>query len=199
MHIDPEQRQDSVERRRVQQQNIGRCLRSLPQEIRQPYDWTEFRRRGRERMGISAQGHRTYIAIAAALVLMVVGIAAWLRLTRPSTLDSIDAMESESARSAGVVDDSNASDSLENVEARADIAERWLASLPSEPVVVHVGTRAAVAGLEDRIAQLDDALSMARVEGTQPAKLAVLEEQRTRLVNSLVEIRYAETLVSESR
>ena len=84
-------------------------------------------------------------------------------------------------------------------ESRVDDAERWLASLPNEPVVVHVGTRAAVAGLEDRLAQLDDVLSEARVEGAQPAKVMALEEQRARLVSSLVQVRYAETLVSVSR
>ena len=53
--------------------------------------------------------------------------------------------------------------------------------------------------VRDRIAQLDDFLSAARVEGTPPAKLAAAEEQRARLVNSLVQGRYAETLVSRSR
>jgi hypothetical protein len=64
---------------------------------------------------------------------------------------------------------------------------------------VRVGTRAAVAGLEDRIAQLDDLLSEARVEGTQPASLVALQQQRARLVRSLAQVRYAETLVYESR
>ena len=41
----------------------------------------------------------------------------------------------------------------------AGTAERWLASLPSEPAMVRVGTRAAVMGLEDRIAQVDDLLT----------------------------------------
>jgi hypothetical protein len=92
-----------------------------------------------------------------------------------------------------------ASASPEELEKRADATERWLASLPSEPGVVRVGTQAAVAGLEDRIAQLDDLLSAARVEGAQPARLALLEQQRARLVNSLVQVRYAQTLVSASR
>ena len=83
--------------------------------------------------------------------------------------------------------------------ARVNATETWLASLPNEPPVVHVGTRAAVTGLEDRIAQLDDILSEARVEGTQPANLMALEQQRARLVNSLAQVRYAETLVSVSR
>ena len=183
MHFDAEQRQGPVGQQRVEyQQNINRHLRSLPQEIRQPYDWIEFRRRARERVNSAAHRrtiHRAYAAVAAASVLIVVGLAAWMRGT--------EAPMSYELEPAPVA------------EARVDDAERWLASLPNEPVVVHVGTRAAVAGLEDRIAQLDDVLSEARVEGAQPAKLVALEEQRARLVSSLVQVRYAETLVSVSR
>ena len=174
MHFDPDQRQGPVGRQMEHQQNIVRHLRSLPHETRQPYDWIEFRRRARERSNAAA--HRralrgSYAAIAAALVLMC--LAVWMR-------------GRETSLSYGVEP--------------APVAEaRWLASLPNEPVVVRVGTRAAVAGLEDRIAQLDDVLSEARVEGTQPAKLQPLEEQRARLVSSLVQVRYAETLVSASR
>jgi hypothetical protein len=183
MHFDPEQRQGPVGQRHVEhQQNIVRHLRSLPQEMRQPYDWIEFRGRARARINAAARrraNHRKYAAIVAAFFLMVVGLAAWMR-------------GRETSMSYGVKPPPI-------VEARVDAQERWLASLPSEPIVVHVGTRAAVAGLEDRIAQLDDVLSEARVEGTQPAKLVPLEEQRARLVNSLVQVRYAETLVSASR
>ena len=188
MYIDPEQRQGFVERQRMDQHhNIMRHLRALPQEIPQPYDWTEFRHRALRRRAKTA-----YAAIAAALFLVVVGIAAWIRITRS---DSPESIGSQSTRIAGPA----ASGSPASVDSRADAAERWLVSLPSEPVVVRVGTRAAVAGLEDRIAQIDDFLSAARVEGTQPAKLVAVEEQRARLVNSLVQVRYAETLVSKSR
>jgi hypothetical protein len=175
-----------------QHQDIVRHLRSLPQEIRQPYDWTEFRRRAREHARVRSSRHKRHLAIAAVLVLMVAAIAAWLRVTRPGMPGSFES-------SPLYATNTRAKDSLEAVAERADIAERWLAGLPSEPIVVDVGTRAAVAGLEDRIAQLDDVLSVARVEGTQPAKLAILEEQRARLVNSLVQVRYAEALVSGSR
>jgi hypothetical protein len=198
MCIDPEQRQNFLERRRMEQQhNIARYLRSLPQEIRQPYDWQEFRRRASEqRANDYARAGATkkkYAAIAAALFLVVVGVAAWVRVTRPATLESI-----EGDAISGRDGPASARDAA-SVDSRADAAERWLVSLPSEPIVVRVGTRAAVAGLEDRIAQLDDFLSAARVEGTQPAKLVAVEEQRARLVNSLVQVRYAETLASESR
>ena len=195
MHIHPEQRQGLVERRRMDQQhNIGRHLRTLPQEIPEPYDWAEFRRRAsRQRTNAYARegaNWKKYAAIAAALFLVVVGVAAWIRVTRSGTPESIqsDAMSGR-----------DWPESADNVDSRVDAAERWLVSLPSEPIVVRVGTRAAVAGLEDRIAQLDDFLSAARVEGTQPAKLVAVEEQRARLVNSLVQVRYAETLVSRSR
>jgi hypothetical protein len=206
MYIDPEQRQDFVERRPMEQQhNIARHLRSLPQEIRQPYDWTEFRRRAsRQRTNARARegaNKRKYAAIAAVLFLVVVGVAAWVRITRPGAPESIESNRISrtdgpvSARDTAVT----GSGSPDSVDSRVAAEERWLVSLPSEPTVVRVGTRAAVAGLEDRIAQLDDFLSAARVEGTQPAKLAAAEEQRARLVNSLVQVRYAETLVSRSR
>jgi hypothetical protein len=198
MYIHPEQRQGLVERRQMEQQhNIARHLRSLPQEIRQPYDWMEFRRRAsRQRTNAYARegaNKRKYAAIAAALFLVVVGVAAWVRVTQPGTPESTE-RDAISGRDGPV----SARDAA-SVDSRVDAAERWLVSLPSEPIVVRVGTRAAVAGLEDRIAQLDDFLSAARVEGTQPAKLVAVEEQRARLVNSLVQVRYAETLASESR
>ena len=184
MHNDPEQQQGV---------NISRLLRNLPQEIRQPYDWAEFRRRSRERINLDASrsaSGKKYAALAAVLVLAIVGIAAWVRVGQSHTPLPV--------ASTGVFDDTPPI-VVDNVDARADAAERWLASLPDEPVVVHVGTRAAVAGLEDRIAQVDDILSAVRVEGAQPARLSDLEQQRARLVNSLVQVRYAETLVAESR
>lgn len=184
MHDDPEQQQGI---------NVARLLRNVPQEIRQPYDWTEFRRRSRVRTNLHASraaSARKYAALAAGLVLVIVGIASWVRIGRSH--------ESLPVVSNGVFED-DPPILVDNVDARADAAEQWLASLPDEPVVVHVGTRAAVAGLEDRIAQVDDLLSAARVEGAQPARLSALEVQRARLVSSLVQVRYAETLVAGTR
>lgn len=76
--------------------------------------------------------------------------------------------------------------------------ESWLASLPREPIVVRVGTRAAVTRLEDRIAQVDDLLSSVRLEGLRPERLAALQKERVRLVGSLAQVRYAEVVASES-
>ena len=76
--------------------------------------------------------------------------------------------------------------------------ESWLATLPREPVVVRVGTRADVARLEDRIAQVDDLLTSVRLDGGRPDSLAALQRERIRLVGSLAQVRYAEVLAAQS-
>jgi hypothetical protein len=85
---------------------------------------------------------------------------------------------------------------------RSRAIESWLATLPREPVVVRVGTRAAVARLEDRIAQVDDLLTSVRLDGMRQDRvqdrLAALQQERVRLVGSLAQVRYAEVVASES-
>lgn len=80
---------------------------------------------------------------------------------------------------------------------RSRAIESWLASLPKEPAVVRVGTRAAVAGLEDRIAQVDDLMTSLRIDGMQPDGLADLQRERLRLVGSLAQVRYAEVVAAQ--
>ena len=188
MHIDPEQQQGPV----------GHRLRSLPPQLDQPYDWAEFRRRARQRTAMAARRNatqRTWLAAAAALVLVVLALAAWMRLGRSDLTPPAARIETNPPILAGRADP----DDSTTVDRRTDAAERWLASLPGEPGVVRVGTRAVVTGLEDRSAQLDDYLSAARVEGVQPAALAGAEQQRALLVKSLAQVRYAETLVAAAR
>lgn len=81
---------------------------------------------------------------------------------------------------------------------RSRALESWLASLPREPAVVHVGTRAAVASLEDRIAQVDDLMTSMRIKGTPLDRVAALQRERLRLVGSLAQVRYAEVVASAS-
>ena len=217
MHTDPKQQQSPVAPGRaelthdmvrhlldqgyLEQQKRVRRLRSLPQECAQPYGWDEFRRRAQQRAAVAtrrAVNVQTYLAVAAVLVMVAVGLATWMRLTRSDVTQSVvDRAPSETNRR--ILERSVGSDSSDTVDRRAEAAELWLAGLPSEPGVVRVGTRSAVTGLEDRIAQLDDFLSTARVEGLQPATLADIEKQRALLIKSLVQVRYAETLVSELR
>ncbi|MBS0418349.1 MAG: hypothetical protein JSR66_11590 [Proteobacteria bacterium] len=81
---------------------------------------------------------------------------------------------------------------------RSRAIESWLASLPREPAVVRVGTRAAVATLEDRIAQVDDLMTSMRISGTPSDRVAALQRERLRLVGSLAQVRYAEVVASTS-
>jgi hypothetical protein len=164
-----------------QQRSLARRLRELPDEAAQPYGWREFQRRSgaRRRAGQGLAGGR---ALATASVLALGIIAVWTRLGGWSP---------QSARLTP--------EALPPLAGRTAAMEHWLASLPSEPAVVHVGTRAAVTGLEDRIAQVDDLLSVERLDEAHPARLLALQQARTRLVGALVQVRYAETLADESR
>ena len=169
---------------------IAQRLRALPGEELQPYGWEEFKRRAREQMEPRTRDvNQRYAAIAAAAVVLVAGAAVW----RSDASSHMRESQLAHVRAATVEGAVNSADT------RVEVGERWLASLPKEPVVVRVGTRAAVADLEDRIAEVDDLLTDETVAGAQPARLHLLEQERARLVNSLVQVRYAETLAAASR
>ncbi|HEU4626918.1 MAG TPA: hypothetical protein VFS52_19310 [Steroidobacteraceae bacterium] len=80
----------------------------------------------------------------------------------------------------------------------APTSRRWLAQQPAEPSVVRVGSRLAVANLEDRIAWVDDALSDAEFTQADAAGVQALRQERARLLGSLAQVRYAETLAAQA-
>jgi hypothetical protein len=177
-----------IERR---QQQLSDRLRALPTDAQPPYDWLEFQRRAQLSGAVAEPrfaGFR-YVAGAAVLLLLAVGSIALMTHSRAIRVARIAApvvTRLEPEPSAGVAD------------ARAQAAERWLASLPSEPVIVRFGTRVAVSSLEDRIAQVDDLLTAANFGDVQPARLAALQQERGRLVSSLAQVRYAEALAANA-
>ncbi len=169
-------------------------LRKLPVESQLPYDWLEFRRRAQIRAGARpahAGNGLPYAAVAAALLVLLVGVALFNRAHRPD----VAAPNAPATESPGPNADRGAD---MNMEARRRVAERWLASLPAEPVIVRFGTRVAVTNLEDRIAQVDDLLTAANFQDVQPAHVAALQQERGRLVNSLAQVRYAEVLAADA-
>jgi hypothetical protein len=99
---------------------------------------------------------------------------------------------------SGLDDPDGSSTAGDVIDSRSEEIETWLASLPREPAVVRVGTRAAVAGLEDRIAQVDDLLTLVSLEDGRAERLAALKQERVRLVGSLAQVRYAEVVASDS-
>jgi hypothetical protein len=161
---------------------LQRLLRALPEDTQPPYDFREFQRRAAARTdGARGQLLATAAALAAlaAVLLLRLGTAPvpWMAgedLTAPES----------GAPTAG---------------ANPEAMDRWLAALPDDPPLVRVGSRAAVTGLEDRIAQLDDLLSTVRLERGQRARLDALQQERTRLVGSLIQVRYAETLADAAQ
>lgn len=169
-------------------ERLAQLLRALPQEGAAPYGYREFERRAQAR-GRPGRGLAGGERLAAVALLGVALLALLVRLGVPHTTGGHG-----TAGAAAVQVRAAPGPEDESLPPHAAVAERWLASLPSEPAVVHVGTRAAVMGLEDRIAQVDDLLSAARTNRDQPARLAALQQERARLVGTLVQVRYAETL-----
>jgi hypothetical protein len=61
-----------------------------------------------------------------------------------------------------------------------------------EPRLVRADTYLAVAALEDHIASVDDALSVARAYAPRGGEVARLEHMRAELMDSYAQVRYAE-------
>jgi hypothetical protein len=132
------------------------------------------------------------VAIAASACATVVALALW---GRASLLQVDDAGEPTTAQAELPM----LAQPDRQYLAQAEISERWLSRLPIEPAVMRVGTRTAVADLEDRIAWMDDVLSAERLDAVDHAHIVALQRERARLVNSLAQVRYAETLVAAAQ
>lgn len=149
-----------------------------------PYGWQEFQRRAQLDLPATSRARRPLgSTLAAASLLALAFLAVLARLgggSGPTASAEPDPAASETAAATAAM-------------------EHWLANQPREPALVRVGTRAAVMGLEDRIAQVDDLLSAERLEQGPAARLVALQQERTRLVGTLVQVRYAERLAQESR
>lgn len=63
---------------------------------------------------------------------------------------------------------------------------------PAQPRIVRADSYFAVAALEDHIASVDDALSVARAYSPSGAEVARLERTRAELLDSYSRVRYAE-------
>lgn len=165
-----------------QQQAVVRALRELPDDGARPYDWREFQRRAHAVPDAGARLARMR-ALAAVVVVGLAVMATAIRMgagPRPQRPPATVAAQPAPAEDASA-------------------AEQWLERLPREPALVRVGTRAAIATLEDHIAQVDDLLSSESAAQAPTARVNALQQERAQLVNSLVQVRYAETLANATR
>lgn len=167
---------------------LQQLLRGLREESQPPYDFREFERRARERTLQAGFGGRgRLLAVAAALAVMSTMLLVVRFGTPPAPRIAADEVAAQGSAAPAA-------------SAAPEAVEHWLAGgLPDDPALVRVGSRAAVTGLEDRIAQLDDLLTAVRAERVQPARLAALQQERTRLVGALIQVRYAETLANAAQ
>lgn len=144
-----------------------------------PYSFAEFERRASHAREASRRRERRAGAVAlAGVVLSLIAGSLFVGGRMPAPAPG----------------DAGRRPALATVPVEAMSAERWLASAPPEPVVVHVGTYAAVAALEDRIAFIDDSLNDSRLAGDPQVDPASLARERTRLIDSLARVRYAQAV-----
>lgn len=202
-------------------QAIARRLQQLPPELAPPYKWQEFKRRSQRTFVLgSAASAWHHAALAAGVIVAIIALVVWTRIevppprtvnARPSlgnphalgrplgeeSLENAEPLRSPAAGGQPADELLQASDPSARA-ARSRALEHWLAAMPQEPAVVRVGTRAAVTGLEDQLAQVDDLLTSMRLDGAGQERLVMLQRERTRLMGSLVQVRYAEALDSEA-
>jgi len=169
------------------ERTLGRALRALPTAAAQPYGFAEFERRAMRRVADRETAHGGHALAAAIAVVALTLVALSVRFAGPHAMRPVP----DVAPPVAAVPPTPVT--------RPDVMGHWLASLPNDPALVRVGSRAAVTGLEDRIAQVDDLLSVERAEQAQPARLSALQEQRQQLMGALVRVRYAETLAAAAR
>jgi hypothetical protein len=176
---------------------LGQVLRAMPSESPPPFAWAEFRRRARAQGRLRApladavfSPHpvwvpRARLAIAASLCVLIVSgalLAHWLSSRHVLGELAADAPARAQSREPN---------------SQTEASQSWLASLPDDRAIVRVSSRVAVMDLEDRIALMDDALNAARLSGARPARIQALQKERAQLLQSLVQVRYAETLAAE--
>ena len=120
------------------------------------------------------------IAAAAAVAALAAGLGWWLQDTQRELARANERVIPVALASAAV---------------RAENArlEALLATLP-ERQVMRGRTAFTVAELEDRLALLDDRLSRVTLEPNAPERAERLWQQRVDVMNSLVQVRYADAI-----
>jgi hypothetical protein len=150
---------------------IVRRMRELPSEARPPFDFMEFQARTASGRGAAFRLDWRHVLAAACVALTIGALAVWSRFIAP-----------------GAPADTPIMAEVELVPAIES---------PREPAIVRVDTELAITDLEDSIALIDELLTVERAASAQPSRVTALQRERTRMVDSLVQVRYADTLASQ--
>jgi hypothetical protein len=81
---------------------------------------------------------------------------------------------------------------VEGLIQRSMQLEQALRAMPAGPQVVSAGTAGTIAALEDRVALIDYQLSLESEHSLTPEQSRLLWRERVDLMNSLVQVRYAQ-------
>lgn len=153
-------------------------LRELPDEA-PPYDYSEFSRRYSRR-----RVRRTQLPLRSAAAALAVVVAGWFVTHHLApTISEVAAVATPQ--------------STELPASPPTDAERWLAAQPRR-AIIHVPTQMAVTELEDQIATMDDQLTVVRLSQPQAQQVALLQRDRAQMVESLAQVRYAQSLAAGS-
>ncbi len=162
-------------------------LRELPDAEAPPYGYGEFSRRYARRRVRQAQAPLRLMAVAVAVV-----VAGWVfkhglapvmtevAATGPALRPPLP--QSTAGAPGGPLLTTN--------------AERWLNAQPRR-AIVRVPAQMAITELEDQIAAMDDQINAVRLAQPRAQQAAVLQRDRTQLVESLAQVRYAQILVAD--
>jgi hypothetical protein len=134
----------------------------------------------------------TGIGLAAAVVLaVIISPNSGNRIESPTSTTSSE-FPTEPAYSASANDvEARQYQSINALMVQSQLLERDLRALPEEPLVRRAGTIATISGLQDRIAAIDYQLNHAESRMT-PQQQEVFWRERVRLMDSLVQLRYAQ-------
>jgi hypothetical protein len=150
-------------------------LAALPEFEPPPVGWEAIQ--AARRLRAAGESRRWPIAMAATVLAAVAGLAWQLQSTQRVLVAT------DSPAEAVFADDS--------VRAQNARLEAILAALP-EARVMRGSTAFTVSQLEDRLAFVDDRLSRITLEPNAPEHAERLWRERVELMNSLVQVRYAD-------
>jgi hypothetical protein len=173
--------------------DLAGALRRLPQQAPPAGAWREIRRRA-EREGLLQPPRRRRMRrdlewLAAGAIAATVVIAL---LDLPLTGTAPGGGEQPPADEAGFAATPEANDaSLGSLMARSRLLEEALRAAPETPRVMRASTASTIATLEDRIAMIDQQLSFPERPLTE-AESKALWRERVQLMDSLVQLRYAQ-------
>ena len=183
-----------------QLRHVRTALAALPLQDPAPAAWAEITQRASR----PARSPVAFVAagFAAAAALALVGLLVAQMEKPASTAPSVAATTEPAPAGAAPVPSAppsstaapkatNALDT-EALMARSRLLEAALEHMRFEPQVVNAGTATTIATLEDRIALVDYRMNLDVEDPLSPEQSRRLWQQRVDLMNSLVNVRYAQ-------